>query len=86
MRSTSLAGSRTITGVGDYKARIGRRIARARQQRGWSQHELARRTGIPKITSQQISRWERGKHMPTSENFEALERALGVKLIPTNDD
>lgn len=69
-----------------YRVRVGRRIRRERKARGWSQNELARRTGIPEITSTQVSRWERGEAMPDETNFAALEQAFGVKLIPDDDD
>lgn len=68
-----------------YRKRIGAQIARERQRHGWSQHELALRMAIPKLTSSQISRWERGIVMPNEANFDALERALGVKLIPDGE-
>jgi transcriptional regulator with XRE-family HTH domain len=72
--------------VNDYKVRVGAQIRRARNRHGWSQNELARRTGIPELTGSQVSRWERGEAMPNPRNFEALERALGIKLIPDGDD
>jgi transcriptional regulator with XRE-family HTH domain len=72
--------------VNDYKVRVGAQIRRARRRHGWSQNELARRTGILELTSSQISRWERGEVMPMPHNLETLERALGVKFVPDDDN
>jgi len=67
------------------RERVGARIRRERERRGWSQNELARRTGIDTLTGGQISRWETGKAMPEDRYFEALEQTLGARLIPDDD-
>jgi transcriptional regulator with XRE-family HTH domain len=67
----------------DIRVRIGQRIRAARMDAGYSQNELARAlsaAGMPTITSDQISRWERGLAMPRPTSFRALERVLGVAL------
>ena len=64
-----------------FRERIGKRIHAARVERGYSQNELARAlnaAGAPTITAGQVSRWERGKALPTEANIAALERLLGV--------
>jgi transcriptional regulator with XRE-family HTH domain len=58
--------------------RFGERLARIRQARGWSQQELADRSGVPYIT---IYRCERGQHQEPRVSVAAkLARALGVSL------
>ena len=34
-----------------------------------------------KLTGTQVSRWERGQQMPSPDNFHAIERALGARLV-----
>jgi ribosome-binding protein aMBF1 (putative translation factor) len=67
----------------DYRVRLGRLIRQAREARGWSQHELAlrMRPNDRKLTGTQVSRWERGQQMPSPDNFRAIERALGARLV-----
>jgi transcriptional regulator with XRE-family HTH domain len=58
--------------------RFGERLARVRETRGWSQQELADRSGVPYIT---IYRCERGTHQEPRVSVAAkLARALGVSL------
>ena len=57
------------------KSSIGERIKELREQRGLTQVELARRSGI---SQGQISSIERGKRGYTSETIEALARTLGA--------
>jgi transcriptional regulator with XRE-family HTH domain len=58
--------------------RFGERLARLREARGWSQQELADRSGVPYIT---IYRCERGQHQEPRVSVAAkLARALGVSL------
>jgi transcriptional regulator with XRE-family HTH domain len=75
-----------VAGIGtddeDYRVRLGRLIRQAREARGWSQHELAlRMRDDRKLTGTQVSRWERGQQMPSPDNFRAIERALGARLV-----
>jgi transcriptional regulator with XRE-family HTH domain len=60
-----------------FRERVGRRICALRTERGLSQTALARQ--LPgMLDSGQISRWERGRAMPTIEHLEQLARALDV--------
>ena len=57
---------------------FGQRLAKLREARGWSQQELADRSGVPYIT---IYRCERGVHQEPRVSIAAkLARALGVSL------
>jgi transcriptional regulator with XRE-family HTH domain len=67
--------------------RLGQRIKAQREKKGWSQHELARQSGIPQAT---ISRLESGdiKDIQTAL-ARRLARALGVgidHLVGTFED
>jgi HTH-type transcriptional regulator / antitoxin HipB len=57
---------------------FGRRIARERKARGWSQVELARKAGLR--ASKLVSNYEAGASEPVLSNAAALARALGVSL------
>lgn len=59
----------------DYRERVGRRIRQTRERRSLSQTELAR---LMEVSDAQISRWERGRVMPSPRHLEGLGRALGV--------
>ena len=54
---------------------FGKRLKELRQQKGLSQSELSRRTGIPQNT---ICRWEKGTTHPNWLAVLSLSRALGV--------
>ncbi len=57
---------------------LGRNIARLRQERGWPQSELARRSGVSQGF---VSRLESGDSMQTLVGVAAaLARALGVTV------
>jgi transcriptional regulator with XRE-family HTH domain len=57
---------------------FGERLKRLREVVGWSQNELARRSGVPRPT---ISDLEAGKQRGlTVANARKLARALGVSL------
>jgi len=63
------------------KLTIGQRIAKARNAKGWTQKELAEKTGY---TPGHISLIENGHHTydkPSSRVLMALERVLDVKLV-----
>lgn len=54
---------------------FGARLRTAREQRVWSQRQLAAESGVQKTT---ISRLEQGKHTPTPSTITKLAGALGV--------
>jgi len=56
---------------------IGTQIAELRKQKGLTQDELASRLCI---TSQAISKWERGKGLPDITIFPSIAEALGVSV------
>ena len=59
-------------------ATFGERLKLLREERGWSQRELAERSGVPYFT---IYRCERGTHGEPRVSMAAkLARALGVSL------
>lgn len=51
------------------------RIKRARQERGWSQVELARRMTV---TQPSVAEWESGRKAPSMKNLVRLAELLGV--------
>jgi transcriptional regulator with XRE-family HTH domain len=61
--------------VDDHQKRIGRRIAQARRDKGWSQRELGDALGI---SEGQISRYETGRVTPHRARYEAIANALDV--------
>lgn len=54
---------------------LGERLKMRRKQLGYSQHELAEKSGI---LQNQISRYEADTNMPTSEALVKLAKALNV--------
>ena len=56
---------------------VGARIADLREERGWSQKELAARAGIPPV---RMSRIENGVYAPVLEDLPRLRVALGVPI------
>ena len=54
---------------------FGARLRRARQQAGFSQKDLERRSGIPKS---RISRYENGHLLPSLAGLQRLCRSLGI--------
>lgn len=57
------------------KSQIGARIKAARKAAGYTQPGLAEALGLESHMA--VSRWERGKNMPTEENARDLCRILG---------
>lgn len=51
------------------------RIKRARQERGWSQAELARRMSV---TQPSVAEWESGRKAPNMKNLVRLAKLLDV--------
>ncbi|MCU0278893.1 MAG: helix-turn-helix transcriptional regulator [Candidatus Nanopelagicales bacterium] len=52
-------------------------ISRSRRERGYSQAELARRSGIPRTA---INAYERGQRTPTARTLARLVEACGLRL------
>ncbi len=67
----------TPTELEDLSARIGERIVRLRQRRGWDRVELARRLGVRR---ERLAKWEQGKCAPPLEMLIRLARTLGVSV------
>lgn len=61
----------------DHKARIGKRIAELRKERGLSQFKLAQLTGID---SSNIGKIELGKISPNLETLARIGAVLGFML------
>lgn len=59
----------------DMRKLVGDNCARIRKERGWTQEELAERSGL---SQQYISDLERGKRNPTIVTIYELAQALGV--------
>jgi transcriptional regulator with XRE-family HTH domain len=57
------------------KRQMGTRIIQARQGRGWSQAELARRLEVPR---DRLGKWERGLSAPGVEDLVTLSEVLAV--------
>lgn len=57
--------------------RIGERIRYLRQQREWTQTDLAERIGV---LQKQVSAYERGIHIPSTEILLKLGEVFGVTL------
>jgi transcriptional regulator with XRE-family HTH domain len=71
-----------------FRKSVGARIRAARDRRGLSQSALARLLPGP-VEGRDISRWERGKNMPSWTNLRALADALEVTvawLVGDDDD
>ncbi len=63
---------------------IGAEVARRRDERGWSQIELAGMVGCDRSA---VSRWEAGRRLPSLPHLVALGQALGCgarALLPTD--
>lgn len=61
-----------------FRKAVGKRIARAREAKGWSQTTLARAMGDPPVHDTVVSRWERGHALPSTRNLVRLARILEV--------
>jgi transcriptional regulator with XRE-family HTH domain len=61
----------------DLLREIGRRVARARRDRGWTQERLAEAIGIEAVT---MSRWETGDRALSISTLADVARVLGVRL------
>ena len=56
---------------------MGRRIVRLREEKSWSQVELAGRLGVARS---RLGKWERGQNAPSFAELPGLADALGVDL------
>lgn len=52
-------------------------IKQLREDRGWSQAELARRVGVHAMS---VSYWEIGRYEPKASQLKALAAAFGVSM------
>lgn len=52
-------------------------ITKHRQERGWTEYQLAERSGLPQST---ISSWYRKKMIPTVPSLEKICNAFGITL------
>ncbi len=57
---------------------LGEQIRKAREEKNYSQEELASRL---EISRQAISKWENGTAIPKGFNREMLKQELGLSLI-----
>lgn len=62
----------------DYKNEIGKRIRRARIERGWKLGELERETG-DLLSGKRINSYENGDRMPGPAEAVTLAKALGTR-------
>jgi transcriptional regulator with XRE-family HTH domain len=76
--ATSSRDSKITATTEGLKALVGRNIATAREDKGWSQVELANRSGVN--DAQRVSKWERGIYMPSTDALTGLASALGKDL------
>jgi ribosome-binding protein aMBF1 (putative translation factor) len=78
-REARSGGTAAVAELKYLKARYGlaRRFAEARRKRGWTQRELARKTGI---RQSEISLLERGQANSTYKTLQTLAAALGGKI------
>lgn len=60
-----------------YRRHIGTRLYDLRMARGWTQEQLAERTGIARET---ISEWENGNHSPLLDHLVIVCDALAVPV------
>ena len=56
---------------------LGANVRKLREERGWTQAELSRRTGID---TKSISRYENGQSFPSAELIDKIALAFGVKV------
>lgn len=61
---------------------FGDKLRRLREENGWSQQELAERSGEAQPS---IAQWENGDRVPAFDSVLALCKALGVECSVFND-
>lgn len=59
--------------------RVGDRIRATREERDWTQEDLAREMNRPDAQTQ-ITKWETGVSKPSAPNLAVLAEALGVSI------
>ena len=62
-------------GLQNWLDYVSKRIRELREKAGWTQEDLAQKTGLPQS---HISRLENGKHSPAHATLEKIAAALGV--------
>lgn len=62
----------------DYKRECGKRLKKAREERGWKMHELSDATGGV-ISVSRINNYEHGARMPGPSEAVLLAKALGKR-------
>lgn len=67
---------------GDVAEDYGKRISAARQEKGYSQNDLA---FILKMQESDIKKLERGERAPTEAERAKLEKELGISLLDSDD-
>lgn len=60
------------------KEDLGKRIKEAREKKGWTQKEVAKKASL---SANYFAVIERGEVKTSFENIQKIEKALGVKLI-----
>jgi DNA-binding XRE family transcriptional regulator len=60
------------------RSQIGARVRAERAERGWTLADLSARTGI-KVPN--LSRLEKGRHMPSLETLEKVADAMGLPVV-----
>lgn len=68
-------GRRTLGGMTNIAADIGRRLRQLRESRGWSQPYVAQQIGVHLQT---VWRWERGERAPNVGDLIEMSRLFGV--------
>ena len=61
----------------ERRRRAVKAIRELRQERGWTQLDLANAIGVTPVT---VFNWERGKYEPKASQLRALGRAFGVSM------
>lgn len=77
-RRMSEPGAAEAYDVARLAYELGRSARALREERGWSQSELARRADM---TQSAVARFEVGGTVPTLAVLERLARALGAELV-----
>ncbi len=52
-------------------------LRQLREERGWTQEQLARRLGVAQGA---VSKWERGQRLPSPRRLQALTDLFGVQV------
>lgn len=82
-RSHVLLDSLYTTGYNMLKSRIGMRIKKLREQKGWTQDRLAKKAGLHRVGLAKIESGDRPN--PGILTVKKLARALGVEIAELLD-